>query len=226
MEFTNKLKRHIYLTTFLLLILVFLAGVLFGRNLETGNSQRIADFMKDNELNTESYLTEQELINDFGEDNCPLAKIRIDDLSVELGEIGRQLTIEGAKEKLGEDNFNFLKRKFHLMQIRTYVLFKKLIDECNISSNVILYYYSINDENSTEQGHVLDKIVTEYDAKVFAIEYNYSKELGFLESYYNIKKTPSLVINYNYIHEGLTDYETVSKEMAIPDGSKQEELNG
>lgn len=208
-----KFKKHILSATFLLLVFVFSAGMLIGRNLETRNSKLMSDFIKENELNTESYLIEQELIKDFGEDSCVLAEARIEDLSKELGNIGTRLSGEDARETLGQENYEFLKKKFHLMQIKTYILFKKLIDQCNIPSNIVLYYYSIDDEDSQEQGKVLDKIVEDYNAKVFAIEFDYSEELVFLESYYKITETPSIVVNYAYLHEGFVNYDNIVNEM-------------
>jgi len=100
------------------------------------------------------------------------------------------------------------------MQIRTYTLFKKLMDNCNIASNIILYYYGANDTKSAEQGPILDKIVGTFDAKVFAIEFNYSKELKFLETYYNVTETPTIIVNYKIINKGLTDFDKLKSQLS------------
>jgi len=211
-----QFKKHIVLTTVLLLLVVFVAGVLLGRNLESRQYNTASKFIKENELNTESYIIEQELIENFGEDSCELAKLRIDDLSQELFNIGNRISSENAEEMLGQEKYNFLKREFHLMQIKTYILFKKITDTCSIDANVILYYYNTKDQDSEEQGLILDKIVENYDAKVFAIEYNYSKDISFLESYYGIDTTPSVIINYDKKYYGLTDYNRIALEMIAP----------
>ena len=49
---------------------------------------------------------------------------------------------------------------------------------------------------------VLDELVLERNITVFAMEYNYSSELAFLENYYRINYTPSLVANYNHSLSG------------------------
>lgn len=215
MVIKDRYKKHLLLTTVALLIFVFVSGILLGRTIGNIESGQVNEFVKENELNTESYLIEQELIENFDQNNCELAAVRIDDISNELANIGRRLTTEDAKETLGEENFNFLKRKFHLMQIKTYILFKRLTDSCNVSSDIILYYYKIDDQDSAEQGQILDQIVEDFDARVFAIEYDYSKELAFLESYYGIQETPSIVLNYNAVYRGLTDYDAIAKELII-----------
>lgn len=212
-KFKKMLRRHVFFTSIFLLIFVFIGGILLGRAITKAESDNINDFIKENELNTESYLVEQDMIKFFDDNNCELAEKRINSLSNELADIGRSLTPEDAKDKLGEENYNFLKRKFHLMQIKTYILFKKLIDQCDIRTNIILYYYSTGDLGSANQGIILDDIVIDYDTKVFAIEYNYSEELVFLETYYNITETPTIIIDYNNIYSGLTDYDTIAEEI-------------
>jgi hypothetical protein len=202
----KKFKKHLLLTGILLLLFFFVAGILIGRSVSSAKINDVTSFLKDNELNTESFTVEQQLMGVFGVEDCGLAKARIQKLFDELGFIGRQLTDEGVKGKIGEDNFVFLKRKYHLLQVRTYLMFKKLSEDCDLRPNVILYYYGANDDSSKEQGFVLDEVVKNYNYSVFAVEFNYSKELSFLESYYNITSAPSIVINYDKKFEGFTPY--------------------
>jgi hypothetical protein len=209
----KKFRRHVVFVTSLLIIFVFFGGFLLGRNIAGSDVQGVTEFIKENELNTESYLIERDLIDEFGTNNCELASLRISQLSDELAAIGRMLEEPDAIEKLGSGNFEFLKIKFHLMQIKTYTLFKKMIDSCDLPENVILYYYSLDDEDCEEQGHVLDRIVEEHGANIFAIEYGYADELKFLEEYHEIDRTPTLIINYKIKKEGLTDYERIEENL-------------
>ncbi|MBW2977467.1 hypothetical protein KY331_01360 [Candidatus Woesearchaeota archaeon] len=209
----NNFKKYLLFITTLLILFVFITGILLGRTLTKLEVEKVSEFIKQNELNTESYLIEQELLS-FEKNNCEFSKEKISDLSNELASIGRQIIAPGAKEKIGSENYHFLKIKFHLMQIRTYTLFKKLIDNCNISPKVIIYYYGANDPKSAEQGPILDKIVDVFDAKVFAIEFNYSQELQFLELYYNVTETPTTIINYNIINKGLADFDKIKNQLS------------
>ena len=61
--------RHIFLTTVVLLIVIFILGVLIGRRMNDNRVDEISSFIKNNELNTESYLIEQELIENFEQGN-------------------------------------------------------------------------------------------------------------------------------------------------------------
>ncbi len=209
----RKFRQHIFFILLALLLLVFIAGILLGRNISNEKLDEITMFIKNSELNTESYLIEQELFGTVDKTNCDLSKARVGDISSQLVLLGRKLTESDIKESIDKTEYSFLKLKYHLMQIKIYLLFYNLNQECNIKSPVVLYYYGDDGGLSQQQGYILDKIVEDYDANVFAIEYNYSKELSFLELYYNIKTTPSMIINYDEIIEGPADYETIRNKL-------------
>ena len=97
------------------------------------------------------------------------------------------------------------------MQIRTFILHKKLQDDCGSKTNIILFYFQQQDQFSAQQGKILDELVAENNLHVFAVEYKYSKELEFLEDYYEITSTPTLVVNFKHV---ITDLAT--KEQLMP----------
>src|SRR5574342_576748 len=200
------MKKQVLVTTILLLAIVFAIGVLLGNQWKSSRSDEITRVLQQSELDAESFLVEQELFENF-ETNCPLAEKRLGSLGQELWQLGKVLGAADAKEKLGEENYAFLKRKYHLMQIRTYILDKKLQEDCDSTINVILFYFKKDDPDSEQQGKILDELVKTYDLHVFAVEYRYSRELVFLEDYYDIQGAPTLVVNFDNTLPGL-----VSKE--------------
>lgn len=203
-------KKRLYLTTLLLLIIIFVIGVIIGHFFSNPELREINKIVRNSELTTESYLIEQELFAGFDK-NCELSKIRLSSLSSELWRLGKLLASPTAEEELGAENYDFLKRKYHLMQIKTFVLYHKLKKECDTGDTVILFYYSRDDQDSFEQGKILDKLVEEFSIQVFAIERDYSKELKFLEQYYDITVSPSLIIDYDVKEEGLIGYKELKK---------------
>lgn len=199
-------KRQLFLSAILLFIIVFVIGIIVGRSISNPELSKITQVVKQSELTTESYVIEQELLADF-EKNCDLAKLRLAGLSDELWQLGKLLGTETAKQDLGEEQYHVLKQKFHLMQIKTYTLYHRLHQDCASNVPVILFYYQQNDNQSQEQGRILDQLVANFDVKVFAVEYNYSQELRFVEEYYKIMRTPSVVINFEVVREGMQSYE-------------------
>jgi len=203
-------KRQAFVSWVLLIVIVFAIGIIVGRSGGNPELSNVNLFVKQSELTTESYLIEQELLGGLEKD-CDLAQLRLSGLSGELGQLGELLGTETAKQDLGESNYNFLKRKFHLMQIKTYTLYHRLRQDCAVTVPVVLFYYGSNDARSDEQGAILDRLVQAQDVKVFAIEHNYSSEIRFLEEYYDIARTPAIVVNFENVRQGLTQYDQLAE---------------
>lgn len=207
-------KKQLFINTLLLLIIAFVIGIIVGNSVSNQELNEVNEYIKQSELSTESYLLEQELLEGFDK-NCDLAKIRLSELSKELWQLGKLLGTETAKQDLGEKNYHFLKLKYHLMQIRTYFLYYKLSRDCEFETPIVLFYYKQQDPDSKEQGIILDKLVEDFDIKVFAIEFDYSKELKFLEASYDINNAPSLVMNFDLKKKGLTSYEEIKEGLGL-----------
>lgn len=199
-------KKQVFVATLLLLVVVFAIGVIVGNSFSNPALKKINKVVRASELSTESYLIEQEMFKDF-ENNCGLSKIRLSSLSNELWKLGKLLASPTAKQDLGDYQYDFLKRKYHLMQIKIFVLYYQLKNDCAAGDPVILFYYGRDDSDSFEQGQILDRLVTDFGIHVFAIERDYAPELRFLEQYYGINTSPSLVINYGRKVDGLASYE-------------------
>ena len=206
-------KRQRFTSILLLLIIVFILGIIVGNNLSTTQVSEIDKFLRQSELSTESYLLEQRLFEGLDR-NCDLEKIRLTDLSQELWHLGKLLESETDQEDLGKAKYDFLKNKYHLMQIRTFLLYERLNKGCEEQSHVILFYYSKRDPASQEQGTILDGIVEKQDVTVFAVEFDYASELKFVEDYYEITETPTLIINFNTKKVGLTQAEEIEDIIA------------
>lgn len=189
----------------ILLIVVFIAGIILGNTYQPKDETTTA--LQQSELNAESFLIEQELFDTF-ETTCDVAEKRLTSLSEQLWTLGKSLSGEDAKAQLGEETYHYLKLKYHLMQIRTYVLEKNLHDDCHKPLNVILYYYAQN-EASRQQGQILDELAAARNIHIFAIEHQYSKELAFMEDYYSLTTAPTLIINFNTTLTGLNSQETI-----------------
>jgi hypothetical protein len=202
---TKHLKYRL-IQIMLLVLIVFIIGIIIGKNISSSDLDELSRQMRESELNTESFLVEQQLFG-MAEDNCEIFNSRIVDLARDLDKIGTLLTTGDPINDLGKENYFYMKKKYHLMQVRFYLLYKQVKETCNVSKHMILYFYSIDHPESKEQGYVLDELVQEYPVIVLAIEYNFTRDLDFLQSSYRIEDTPSMVIDYDTTYQGLTGYE-------------------
>ncbi len=120
-------------------------------------------------------------------------------LSGELGELGRKL--EWGQDNIGTtDELSYLKKYYSLLQIKDYLLMKKISSRCGVKSAFILYFYTTA-ENCSEcqkQGIVLSALRDKYpELRVYS--FDYSTDLSAVKAMLNIykiedTKLPALVI--------------------------------
>ncbi|KKR70375.1 MAG: hypothetical protein UU13_C0007G0016 [Candidatus Nomurabacteria bacterium GW2011_GWB1_40_7] len=140
-------------------------------------------------------------------------------LSSELNELGKKL--EWGQDNLGSsEELVYLKKYYSLLEIKDYLLAKKISTRCGTKSTFILYFYT-KTESCTEcvgQGIVLSTLREKYPGlRVYS--FDYSIDLSAVKSMlqiYKIKDTalPALVIEDDVLtgFHSLEDLETRIKE--------------
>jgi len=172
--------------------LVFLLGIFFGQYISYYNlsefkytQDRIFSEMLGYEL-AFSILSKQNI--------CGLSFNKFLKDRIELGQ-----KLAGLEEKFGPHSKDVLslKERYHIYQIREYLFFKNLKDKCNISTPLILYFYSYNCDECVAQGRVLDALSAKHNiTTIYALNYNIDNPaIRAIKNIYNINTTPSLVIN-------------------------------
>ncbi len=121
-------------------------------------------------------------------------------LSDELNDLGGKL--EWGQKNLGSsDTVSYLKKYYSLLEIKDYLLMKKISSRCGVKSAFILYFYTTA-ENCSEcekQSIVLSNLRDKYpELRVYS--FDYSTDLSAVKSMlqiYKIKDTllPALVVN-------------------------------
>ena len=124
--------------------------------------------------------------------------------SGELGELGNKLA--WSQENLGNtDEVSYLKKYYSLLQIKDYLLAKKISSRCGTKSAFILYFYTTaaNCSLCEQESLVLSSLRTLYpELRVYS--FDYSTDLSAVTSMlqiYKIKDTalPALVIDDNVL---------------------------
>ncbi len=120
--------------------------------------------------------------------------------SSELGELGRKL--EWGQNNLGAtDEVSNLRKYYSLLQIKDYLLTKKISARCGVKSAFILYFYTqaASCSECEKQGLVLSSLRDKYpELRVYS--FDYSTDLSAIKAMldiYKIKDTvlPALVID-------------------------------
>jgi len=120
-------------------------------------------------------------------------------ISRELGELGNKL--EWSQNNLGaNEEVTYLKKYYSLLQIKDYLLTKKISERCKVKSAFILYFYTTA-ENCSEcekEGLVLTTLREKYpELRVYS--FDYSTDLSAVRSMLQIykiedTKLPAVVI--------------------------------
>lgn len=122
-------------------------------------------------------------------------------LSKELGPLGERLSYAEDQTGFNAEDVDSLKRSYFLLEIKDYLLMKRLTEKCNIKPTFILYFYSSDNDRCDEcekMGYVLTALRDKYpDLRVYSFDYDY--DLGAiqtLKSIYKVKDVlPALIIN-------------------------------
>jgi hypothetical protein len=217
-------KRTIPLAAGLITFSVFLFFVGFILGQFSAEYQNTLPYLEASELATESAALEQLLIQQYDNTTCPYLLERQNALARQLGDVGRTLSQPTIREDLTDDAYDTLKRRYHLMQIQSFIWQTQLASRCAEAQTTILFYYDdpLDEEEyaqdpayydlSVEQGEMLDAVVQrvgEENISVYAIELNYAPELLFLQRFYNITMAPTVLIDQQYLLEGLSNTDTI-----------------
>ncbi len=146
--------------------------------------------------------------------------------SNELEELGSKL--EWEQQNLGiTDEVNYLKKYYSLLQIKDYLLAKKISERCKVKSAFILYFYTTaeNCSDCEKEGLVLSSLREKYpELRVYS--FDYSTDLSAVKAMlqiYKIKDTelPALVID----DEVLTGFHSIEElDAKVNDSFKLQEV--
>src|SRR3989344_6048410 len=121
-------------------------------------------------------------------------------LSKELGSIGERLTYAENQIEFNTNDLEYLKLSYFLLEIKDYLLMKRLTEKCGIKPTFILYFYSTEDscEDCERMGYVLTALRDKYpDLRVYSFDYHFDVgAINTLVSIYKIKPDlPAMIIN-------------------------------
>ena len=146
-------------------------------------------------------------------------------LSGELGELGQKL--EWGEKNLGNtEEVSYLKKYYSLLQIKDYLLMKKISSRCGVKSAFILYFYTTA-ENCSEcekESLVLSSLREKYgELRVYSFDYSIDlSAVKALLQIYKIKDTelPALVLG----DELLTGFRSIEElELKVKESFKLQE---
>lgn len=200
-----QIKPQKYILVFILTCFIFFTAFSISNYLNNKKIDQLKSIEDKISIDTLSLETQFSL---FEEIKCSDIKNTV--ISTELNTLSDKLTY--AEEQKGIDNAEVinLKKFYSLLEIKDYILTKKINTKCGTKTNSILYFYSSKTcDDCRKQGYVLTSLREKNPGlRVYSFDYDLDvSALKTLISLYKIEKTklPALVIKEN-AHFGFQDF--------------------
>ncbi len=187
-------KKYIFtfLITSTIFITAFFASTFFS-NKRVESVKTIQDTIAIDILSSE---TQFDLLKEV-----PCSNVGDTILSAELSAIGDKLSRTESDRGEEDDDVVYLKKYYSLLQIKDYLLSKKLVEKCGLTKKpvFIVYFYSNQGDcpECERQGYVLTRLKEIYpDLRVYSFDYNLQlSAVDSMKKIYHIKsELPALVI--------------------------------
>lgn len=203
----KDIKKYIY--AFIITSIIFVTAFYLGDYF----SNKKLDVIKSAENRIAvDILSSETQFSLLGELSCKDAENST--LPAELDSLGERLNYSEQKIGANDPEFIDLKKYYSLLEIKNYVLLKKLRD-CPKPQTIILYFYSSDCPDCDREGYVLTRLKQQYpELRVYSFDYNLDlSALKTLASVYNIGKTLPAVVIKNKAYEGFQSLETLKSLM-------------
>ena len=210
----KKIQFSKYIAAFAITLLVFIAGVTLGSYNDRKKLAIVDDLEQDIKMNTMGTEIQYLLMTD-----SPCNFVNSTEMAIELGNLGSKLTF--MESQLGADDKRVLELKeyYHLLELRHWLFLKNAKKECDKNFELVLYFYSNEGDcrDCEEQGHVLTYVHKKNPVfNIYSFDVNIDNPaLNTLKERYNIKTTPTVIINET-IHEGFMSTDEVMEALHLP----------
>lgn len=184
-----------YIFTFVITLSIFVTAFFastFFSNKRVENVKSIQDTIAIDILSSE---TQFDLLKEM-----PCTNVGDTILSAELSALGDKLS-KTENERGEDDDVIYLKKYYSLLQIKDYLLSKKLVEKCGVGKKpvFIIYFYSNQGDcpECEREGYVLTRLKEIYpDLRVYSFDYNLPlSAIDSMKKIYHIKTAlPAIVI--------------------------------
>ena len=206
-EKTDWLK---YLYAFVITTLIFITAIYISNYF---SNQKMSQLKTTEDKISLDILSSETQFSLLTESSCKNIGDNI--LSREVSQLGDKLSY--TEEKIGADDPDFqnLKTYYSLLEIKDYLLMKKIAEQCKDRTAFILYFYS-NKGSCTDcqnEGYVLTKLHEMYpQIRIYSFDYDFDiPTIETLKSIYNIEnKLPAMFIN-GKVQYGLKTIDEIKK---------------
>ncbi len=204
-----------YLIVFLITALIFSTAIYLSN---LASEKRLDEIKSIEDKIAIDILSSETQFNLLAESSCE--DLNNPGLSADLNSLAEKLSFE--EDKLGSDNQEVigLKRYYSVLEIKDYLLVKKISEKCHVKPLTVLYFYSnAGDCSECERmGYILTYLRDEYpELRVYSFDYNLDlSTLKTLLSVFKLeRKLPAVVVNSTpyYGFKSIEEFEKIMPEL-------------
>lgn len=216
----EKFNWKNYFFAFLITIIIFFTAFFFNNYF---NQKKITDIRVIQDKIAIDILASEVNFSLLAETTCKLTNNSI--LSSELNSLAEKLSY--MENSLGVSNQQVLelKKYYSLLEIKDYLLMKRINEKCNFKPNVIFYFYSNKDDcnECVKMGHVLTYLGEKYpQLRIYSFDFNLGlSAVNTLIAMNEIKNELPVIMVDNKIYYGFKNVEEI--EELLPELKLEEE---
>jgi len=215
MEIENKREKTDwlkYLYAFVITALIFITAMYISNYF---GDKKISQLKSMEDKISMDVLSSETQFSLLTEASCK--EISDNTLSEEMSQLGDKLSYTDGKTDINNSDFQNLKIYYSLLEIKDYLLMKKISEKCKDNIAFILYFYSNNSScsNCQNQGYILTKLHEMYpEIRIYSFDYDFNiPVIKNLKSIYNIEnKLPAMYIN-GQVQYGLSTIDELRKNI-------------
>ncbi len=189
----RKISWDLYLTAFVISVVVFAIGVWVGLQIEIEASRQMSNLI--DQTSNGMIAISNILLMEKDPSFCTYLEEEMMIFDSETYSLGRQ--IGSMEERRGVEDS--LKIKYMDLEFRDYLLSKGINERCSLNQNIVLYFVSSSDcASCKQQGEELSLAREQTNTKVYTFDIGMNSSLvNSLKEKYLIDSVPSMVINEN-----------------------------
>ncbi|MFZ2621406.1 MAG: hypothetical protein WAX85_03330 [Minisyncoccia bacterium] len=214
MKNSNGINWKKYFFSFVITVIIFATAILLSNYFAQKRVVEIRSIQDKIAIDTLSSETQFSLLE---ESSCK--DVGAGTLSTELGSLEEKLSYTESERGETDPEVQSLKKYYFLLEIKDYLLMKRINEKCKKDPLSIIYFYGLEDkcDDCQKEGYVLTHLREQYpELRVYSFDYN--TDLSAVKTLISINKVknelPAIIIK-DLIHYGFQSVENLEK--AVPE---------